>query len=68
MMSAMSPADQPDSAAGAAPATLRTPPPRQPRQWTSDALLEGGREALIEHAGFVYRLRLTASGKLILTK
>jgi hemin uptake protein HemP len=39
-----------------------------PRQFTSEALLGQGREALIEHAGSVYRLRLTSSGKLILTK
>jgi hemin uptake protein HemP len=39
-----------------------------PRQFTSEALLGQGREALIEHLGSVYRLRLTSSGKLILTK
>ncbi len=38
------------------------------RQWTSAAILGNGREALIEHVGAVYRLRLTSSGKLILTK
>ena len=43
-------------------------PAAEPRQWTSAALLGDGREALIEHVGAVYRLRLTASGKLILTK
>ena len=37
-------------------------------QWTSEALLGEGREALIEHSGSVYRLRLTSTGKLILTK
>ena len=31
-------------------------------------LLRGNREAVIEHNGQDYRLRLTASGKLILTK
>ena len=31
-------------------------------------LLGGGRELLIDHNGARYRLRLTASGKLILTK
>jgi hemin uptake protein HemP len=40
----------------------------EPRQWTSAAILGEGREALIEHVGAVYRLRLTSSGKLILTK
>lgn len=32
------------------------------------ALLGGGREAILEHAGQDYRLRITANGKLILTK
>lgn len=31
-------------------------------------LLEGGREAIIVHNGQDYRLRVTANGKLILTK
>jgi len=35
---------------------------------TSDQLLRGGNEVLIEHHGALYRLRLTALGKLILTK
>lgn len=43
-------------------------PACEPRQWTSAAILGDGREALIEHVGAVYRLRLTLSGKLILTK
>lgn len=43
-------------------------PTAEPRQWTSAAILGDGREALIEHVGAVYRLRLTSSGKLILTK
>lgn len=37
-------------------------------RWPSQVLLAGGREAAIQHAGAVYRLRLTALGKLILTK
>lgn len=56
-----------------------TPPPcnRPPRpadavatppRWTSEILLGQQREALIEHRGEHYRLRLTAAGKLILTK
>lgn len=36
--------------------------------WSSAQLLRGGREAVIAHQGALYRLRLTASGKLILTK
>jgi hemin uptake protein HemP len=31
-------------------------------------LMDGGREAILEHAGQDYRLRITANGKLILTK
>lgn len=37
-------------------------------RWPSQVLLADGREAAISHAGMVYRLRLTALGKLILTK
>jgi hemin uptake protein HemP len=33
-----------------------------------DELLKGGREAILVHRGQEYRLRITASGKLILTK
>jgi len=41
----------------------------QPRVRVSvAALLEGGREAILEHDGQDYRLRITANGKLILTK
>lgn len=32
------------------------------------AIMKGQREAVIEHDGQEYRLRITASGKLILTK
>ena len=38
-----------------------------PRRVRSDALLAEARELIIEHAGRDYRLRVTASGKLILT-
>ena len=31
-------------------------------------IMKGQREAVIEHEGKEYRLRITASGKLILTK
>lgn len=34
----------------------------------SSELLQGKSEALIEHRGEMYRLRLTGSGKLYLTK
>jgi hemin uptake protein HemP len=42
-------------------------PPGLPRIPLAD-ILKGQREAVIEHEGQDYRLRLTASGKLILTK
>lgn len=35
---------------------------------TSESLLKGARELLIEHQGELYRLRLTGNNKLILTK
>jgi hemin uptake protein HemP len=35
---------------------------------TSATVLKGAREAIIEHDGQEYRLRVTSSGKLILTK
>ena len=35
---------------------------------TSEALLNGHKELVIEHAGELYRLRITSKGKLILTK
>ncbi len=34
----------------------------------ADELFEGRREIMIRHAGFLYRLRITQSNKLILTK
>lgn len=52
------PSGKPESAARAA----------APRRVTSTELLGQGRELLIEHAGTVYRLQLTSTGKLILTK
>lgn len=42
-------------------------PPQRPVLQLSD-LLAGGREAIIVHGGEHYRLRVTANGKLILTK
>lgn len=41
---------------------------RQPIRIQLAKLLEGGREAIIVHNGEDYRLRVTANGKLILTK
>ncbi|MBB4842325.1 hemin uptake protein HemP [Paucibacter oligotrophus] len=37
-------------------------------RFNSEQLLNGAREMEIEHGGSLYRLRLTALGKLILTK
>jgi len=38
-----------------------------PNRVRSEALLRGGKELVIAHNGREYRLRLTQSGKLILT-
>lgn len=38
------------------------------RKLASHDLLQGAQEVLIEHAGEIYRLRLTRNGKLILHK
>ena len=38
------------------------------RSMKSNDLLQGGRELLIRHGASTYRLRVTASEKLILTK
>jgi hemin uptake protein HemP len=43
-------------------------PEPQVRVWASAELLQGSKEALIEHQGQIYRLRLTRSGKLLLHK
>jgi hemin uptake protein HemP len=40
----------------------------QPRRLKVSELMAGEREAILEHGGQDYRLRITASGKLILTK
>ena len=59
------------------PEPRRLPPPpcqapettdRQPLILESSELLAGRRELLIRHGAATYRLRLTASDKLILTK
>lgn len=56
------PVDQ--STTGSAGTSLSGTVPRL----TSDTLLRGARELLIEHQGELYRLRLTGNNKLILTK
>lgn len=55
--------DDPDRARA-----TRPPAVRPPRRLKVSDLLEGDREAILEHDGQDYRLRITANGKLILTK
>ena len=43
-------------------------PGARPRRLKVSDLLAGEREAILEHSGQDYRLRITANGKLILTK
>jgi hemin uptake protein HemP len=45
-----------------------SPAAASPRRLKVSELLGGGREAILEHDGQEYRLRITANGKLILTK
>lgn len=42
--------------------------PRLPRLVSSQVLFRGEREIGIEHAGSLYRLKITRQGKLILNK
>jgi hemin uptake protein HemP len=44
------------------------PPAGKLRRLEVSEILKGEREAILEHAGQEYRLRITATGKLILTK
>jgi hemin uptake protein HemP len=50
------------------PETSKTSAHKVLPRWGSDALLNGAREAIIEHLGQEYRLRVTGQGKLLLTK
>jgi len=63
---------QPDTTAAAAAGASTLPTPVQyhssQRRWRSTELLGSAQEIEIEHGQAVYRLRLTALGKLILTK
>lgn len=43
-------------------------PATQQIRWPVSDLLRGRREAILEHDGQEYRLRITSKGKLILTK
>jgi hemin uptake protein HemP len=51
--------------AHAAPTTAAAPQPL--RRYTTTGLMEDQREIEIEHAGRIYRLRITQLNKLILT-
>lgn len=42
-------------------------PDRQPPRLTTASIMRGSKELEIDHGGRIYRLRITASGKLILT-
>ena len=42
--------------------------PKRPIRLQVAQMMDGGREAILEHAGQDYRLRITSNGKLILTK
>lgn len=53
---------------GKVPPPLAPKPAGPPRTISSKELLGTAREVYIEHAGEVYRLRLTRNGKLILHK
>lgn len=44
------------------------PVPCSGARWRVAELMKGGREAVLEHDGQDYRLRITSNGKLILTK
>jgi len=51
-----------------APASAVPQPSQKMRRLKVSELLAGEREAILEHGGQDYRLRITANGKLILTK
>ena len=63
----MSEADERQQPAPASADVTRPSAARPVRVLVSD-ILAGGREAILEHDGQDYRLRITANGKLILTK
>ncbi len=63
----MGDADERDEQAHANAEAPRQTAARPVRVRVSD-ILAGGREAILEHDGQDYRLRITVNGKLILTK
>lgn len=50
------------------PQANRLQAPLPQRKLTTEALLAGAREVILEHRGEQYRLRVTSNGKLLLTK
>lgn len=56
------------TAADAGPRAAAGGPAAPQRRWHSSELFGGAQEIEIAHGDAVYRLRLTALGKLILTK
>lgn len=48
-------------------ATVSPPRPAPAPEIASELLFRGARQVFIHYAGEVYRLRLTATGKLLLT-
>jgi hemin uptake protein HemP len=65
-MTAADAPDAPDASIGASP--LAESPGPAARTVASEALFRGATELRIDHGGVIYRLKLTALGKLILTK
>jgi hemin uptake protein HemP len=66
----MQSSDQPSGEGDQDPVPPIPAPPTaaRPAILRSEELFAGGQEIWIEHAGEMYRLRITASGKLLLTK
>ena len=60
--------DQEDSAPVRKPQHKPPIPQREVRTFCSAELFQADKEIVIEHAGEIYRLRITKAGKLILYK
>jgi len=58
----------PDQDTESVAAAEAAPHVQSPLVYRSDEILQGRREVWIEHAGQMYRLRLTQAHKLYLTK
>lgn len=61
------PQNEPDAEARNNEPAAMAPQGQMPR-WRVTELMGGGREAVLEHDGQDYHLRVTSNGKLILTK